>query len=322
MGGVRRELLSHTVEMRSPGTLATGVVFDVKRFAVHDGPGIRTTVFLKGCPLRCHWCHNPESQRPDRELLDSPSRCHGCGACVAVCPAGAIRRVDGVYRTDRRACSACGACVAVCPDRLRTIVGEIRTVRELMEEIERDSLFYEQSSGGVTISGGEPLAQHVFTFELLRACKDQRIHTALDTCGHAPRDVLERMADGVDLYLYDLKHTDPDRHLQATGVTSGRALDNLEYLASEGRRIWIRIPLIPGFNDDAASLEALGRRIAGLGGIEAVQILPYHRIGEAKRVGLGNADGEIPAPLLDERLATDAVARLGKMVECEVTLGG
>ena len=299
-----------------------GRIFDIKRFAVHDGPGIRTTVFLKGCSLRCRWCHNPESQSAERELMFRCDRCVRCGRCAAVCTHGAVTLVDGRPVTDRERCTGCGDCVATCPARARSVVGVSMTVAEALAEIEKDTLFYDQSSGGVTLSGGEPLDQPGFARALLRDCRALRIHTALDTSGYAKTDALVAVAEHVDLFLYDIKLIDNARHLAETGVSNRLILENLRVLDRRGERIWLRLPLVPGINDDAEALAELKEFVATLRSVEALQILPYHRTGEAKLEGLGR-DGAIHPASVPSLEAIDRIVKdLHRAIHRPVTIGG
>ena len=260
----------------------TGTVFRIARYAVHDGPGIRTTVFLKGCPLRCWWCHSPESQALREELVLKTDRCTRCGTCLPFCPEHAIQPAgDGGFVTDRDACARCGTCVRVCPSGAREMAGRLYTASELMSEIVKDILFFDESGGGVTFSGGEPLMQPAFLEAVLERCRDLRIHTAVDTCGLADQDALARISALTNLFLFDLKVADDERHREVTGVANERILANLRLLASAGAAVRIRVPLVPGVNDDQANIEAIGRLVASLG-LARVDVLPYHRAGIAK----------------------------------------
>lgn len=267
--------------------MTSGIVFDIKRYSLHDGPGIRTTVFLKGCGLRCWWCHNPESQHPRPELVLRPELCIQCGACLADCPQGAIYRNGERFVTDRERCIRCGACVDSCYADARALVGRAMTVDEVMAEIKRDGAFYDQSSGGVTFSGGEPLLQGEFLRALLRACKDHEWPTAVDTCGYASTQTLDSLRHDVDLFLYDLKLMDDARHRQYTGASNALILHNLQWLARHGHRIILRVPIIPGITDDDENLRQIATYAAAWPAIERVDILPYHRIGIDKYERLG-----------------------------------
>lgn len=263
--------------------MSTGLVFDIKRFSIHDGPGIRTTVFLKGCPLHCSWCHNPESQDPKPEMMLHPRRCIRCEACVEVCPEHAISTDgDGIINTDRELCVRCGSCAETCYAEARERVGREYSVSELLEEIESDRDFYEESGGGVTLSGGEPLAQSTFSLELLKACKQRGIHTAVDTCGAVSWRVLERIRPFTDLFLYDLKHMDDASHKKTTGAPNRRILENLEKLSQLGHAIRLRFAVIPGINDSEQNVEQTGEFIAALPGCHAVSLLPFHAAAEDK----------------------------------------
>jgi len=301
-------------------TVNTGIIFDIKKFSIHDGPGIRTTVFLKGCPLSCGWCHNPEGQASQEELILRPDRCIACGACVEACDRGAIISDRGIVLTSRERCAACGACVEVCYPGARELVGREVTVAEVVAEVERDRPFYDQSGGGVTLSGGEPLFQPAFLSELLKACKASDLHTVLDTCGFAPWEVMDRVREYVDLFLYDLKLMDEARHREITGVSNVPILRNLSRLSQEGHRVILRVPVIPGVNDDEPNLDQIARFAAALPSLRRVDLLPYHRIGRDKyqRLGKNCLMPEVDPPTRErvEEIA-DMVAGFGLEVSAE-----
>jgi len=301
---------------------SSGILFDIKRFALHDGPGIRTTAFLKGCPLSCLWCHNPESQDDALELMFWEERCVGCGTCVLACPIGAIAVSDGVAKTDRDICTACGECVEACARNAREIVGERWSANRLLEEVEKDLLFYDQSGGGITLSGGEPLVQAQFAFSVLTLCKEHRIHTAVDTCGHAEWKDLKHVARLTDLFLYDVKHMDAARHRELTGASNERILENLRRLDNEGQRLWIRYPLIPGLNDAEADVALLGECVTHLKAVEAIHLLPFHRGGERKLERLGKPSIPLSTET-DPTSAADAAAQIVReIVDIPVHVGG
>jgi len=266
------------------GALVTGTVFDIRRYSIHDGPGIRTTVFLKGCVLSCWWCHNPESQTLGPELIVRESRCIRCGACVEACERGGAALGDAGPVTDRARCAGCDsyACAAVCYAGAREVAGTVMGVDRVLEVAARDEPFYRESGGGVTLSGGEPLLQADFTAALLLALRERGIQTALDTCGHVPWAVLDRVRAHVDLFLYDVKLMDEERHRRFTGVSNRHILENLRALSGQGHRIVLRLPVIPGVNDDAANVRAVAALAAGLPHLAGVALLPYPRIGVDK----------------------------------------
>lgn len=266
-----------------------GLVFNIQRYSLHDGPGIRTTVFLKGCPLRCIWCHNPEGIDPEPEILRYPERCVDCGQCRAVCPArrdAAVRR-QGQAEDEPLNCIRCGECARTCPSEARRLAGRRMTVDEVLEEIVRDGIFYEGSWGGATFSGGEPLMQPEFLLALLEACRRREIHTAVDTSGCVPQDSLLAVARFTDLFLYDLKTLDDDRHRRYTGVSNRSILANLHALGQAHGNIWVRMPLVPGVNDMPQDVEAVVRLAASIAGVRQVNLLPYHATGAAKFARLG-----------------------------------
>jgi pyruvate formate lyase activating enzyme len=273
--------------------MTTGIVFNIQRYSVHDGPGIRTTVFFKGCPLDCWWCHNPESQSARPDVMVNENRCIRCGQCREACP----QELQGP-------CSRCGACVEACPSGARQMVGQTMSVQEVLSQVLKDRIFYDQSGGGVTFSGGEPLMQHQFLLEILDACKQHGLHTALDTSGHALREQVLAAAAKSDLVLYDLKVMDDAKHIEYTGVSNARILDNLRALAQCHPAIWLRVPILPGLNDAEGDLADAAEFAASLGKcVQRVSLLPYHAIGSQKFARLGRPNRmENIAPPTPQRL--------------------
>lgn len=263
----------------------TGILMDVKRMAVHDGPGLRTTLFLKGCPLSCIWCHNPEGQSFRPELAFFENKCTGCGRCQSACPSGA---------PGREHCTACGQCASVCTSGARKLYGREVSLNEALRIALEDRIFY-GSTGGVTLSGGEPLMQADFAEELLREFSAQGVHTAIDTCGHAPWNAFERTLPFCRLYLFDVKHMDSEKHRQATGQGNELILDNLRRLAASGARIQIRIPLIPDFNDDDENIRRTGEFLGEIRP-EKIKLLPYHDMAHVKYRAIGMKDTLPPRP--------------------------
>ena len=254
-----------------------GLVFNIAHFSVQDGPGIRTTVFLKGCPLNCWWCHNPESQSCCPEVIYFRERCRRCGECIAACPHHALAMEGGEVQINETLCQRCGTCADACLTDARELAGRWKTVADVLADVERDRIFYEESGGGMTLSGGEPLQQPEFTLALLEACKARGIHTALDTCGLAPAPSFQRIAKHVDLFLFDLKIIDGDRHRELTGAANAVILENLEWLAKTKSEVVIRLPVVPGYTDDEANLSAICA-VARSSAVRRIDLLPYHRI--------------------------------------------
>ena len=272
----------------SPLNSDKGLVFNIQRFSIHDGPGIRTTVFFKGCPLRCLWCSNPESQSFSPSLLVRNIRCKGCGKCAQTCPTGAISMNDENERIiNWKKCDQCLTCVSACVYQSLICCGEYMTVEEIIYEVMKDSLFYKNSGGGVTISGGEPFYQPQFLIKLLQALRENHIHVALETSGYVHKKVFEKVLPLVDLLLFDIKHLDDEKHQRFTGVSNQRILDNAR-IAARKVRTWFRVPLIENFNADVDHIE----RVAEFGseiGIEKISLLPYHEGGIPKCSQIGKS---------------------------------
>lgn len=273
----------------------TGKIFDMQGFSVHDGPGIRLTVFLKGCPLRCPWCHSPESQLFCSELSWIELRCIGiekCGGCLGTCPNNAIspgvrkkpeQTEKRLIHVDRSKCGNCGRCADICPAKALYMCGADYTVPEVMERVKRELPFFQNSGGGVTFSGGECLCQPEFLLAALKCCKEEGIHTAVDTSGYVPRDFIESVFPYTDIFLYDLKCMNSGKHKDVLGVSNDLIIENVQMISKDGGKLHIRIPLIPLFNDSREEFEAYGRFIQSLGkSVETVQLLPYHKLGVTK----------------------------------------
>ena len=267
-------------------------VTEIQRFCMHDGPGVRTTVFLKGCPLRCAWCHNPETQRTEKELLFYNKKCIFCGACAEACQRN-VHTLGETHEIRRENCDACGACVGVCPTAALQICGRRMTVSGILEEIKKDAAFY-GDAGGVTVSGGEPFMQPEGLFALLSACRSEGIGTAVDTCGFFGKDLLERAVPLTDLFLWDIKDTDDGRHVKYTGAGTGRIAENLEYADSLGARIRLRCILVNGVNTNDLHYENLRRTAESLHNPDGIDIIPYHAYSGTKSVFLGLPDSGRP----------------------------
>ena len=286
------------------------LIFDIKRYAINDGPGIRITIFFKGCPLSCVWCHNPESISPQPQKMFTPAKCIGCGECVRACPNHACELTSAGIVTASQRCDLSGKCAEICPTLATEISGETRTIPELLEIIEKERPLFDQSDGGVTFSGGEPLLYPEYLKSILEQCGQRQIHRTVDTCGLVKTATLLEIAKEVDLFLYDLKLMDASQHKEYTGSSNAQILTNLKALAATGAKIQIRIPLIKGVNSDIENLVATARFVSQLAGEKkGVNLLPYHDIATHKYLKLG---GHYLADSLSEPDATD----LQRAIEC------
>ena len=299
-----------------------GTVFNIQHYSIHDGPGIRTSVFLKGCFLHCIWCQNPESQSAKPELFYFTEKCTGCGRGVAACPANAIRVIESISVTDRNICNGSGQCVQVCPNEARRLAGEEMTAEEVFQRVKSDEIFYRRSSGGVTLTGGDPLFQPAFSENILSLCRQARIHTAIETCGYISWEILREVLQYTDLVLYDLKHMDCEKHREYTGVPNSLILDNVRKIYELGIPLWIRVPVIPGYNDSVENIGETGRFVATeLDASVTVHLLAYHRLGESKyeRLGVTGKNMSIIPPTDEHMLEIrDILASHG----LEVQIGG
>jgi pyruvate formate lyase activating enzyme len=298
-----------------------GLVFNIQKFSIQDGPGIRTTVFMKGCPLSCPWCSNPEGMSREQELITNDRKCIGCMKCAEVCPVNAISFVDGMRLIDWERCNNCLECAEVCPSHALEAAADHMTVDEAFRVVAQDAAFYRNSGGGITVSGGEAMLQWEFAMELFEKSKDAGFHTVLDTTAHCTWEHLEKVLEYVDLILFDIKHMDPEKHKEKTGITNELILENLEKAAKK-TKVWLRIPLIPGYNDSEENL----RQVAELASrirAEKVSILPYHEYGKQKYPRLGGEYCFSGADILEPD--SEAVTQSKELIESyglDVAVGG
>ncbi|RJP60243.1 MAG: glycyl-radical enzyme activating protein [Ignavibacteriales bacterium] len=299
----------------------TGLVSDIQRFSLHDGPGIRTTVFLKGCPLNCKWCHNPETQISKPQLSFSTDKCMNCFKCVEVCPTGTHYIIDEQHKVNFSSCKLNGECVTVCPNDSLRIVGKESSVNETLELVLRDKDYYKNSSGGLTISGGEPMNQFSFTRDLLQLAKLNGIHTVLETCGFAPKNRYLDILHLVDLFLYDYKETDPVKHKEFTGVDSKVIIDNLRALHDNGANIILRCPIIPSVNDRDDHFEGIAELVSQLPNLKSVELLAYHDIGRDKAEKVGRDNEYYHIENATEKMKKEWLQKLNELNVINVSIG-
>lgn len=296
-----------------------GMVFDIKKFAIHDGPGIRTTVFMKGCPLHCRWCHNPESISPKVEISFVEHKCIGCGWCLENCPHHAQQMSASQRVFDRAKCKCCGICASRCYAGALEVVGKEMSVSEVITEVMKDKPFYD-NSGGMTLSGGEPMMQFEFTKALLAAAKINGLHCCLDTGGFVPFKHFQQLLHDVDIFLYDLKETDPVKHQEYTGVPLAPILDNLKKISEAGAEMWLRCPIVPGLNDSEAHFREIGHIADSLAGVRQITVHPYHPLGSSKSKNIGRdypLTKEFPATKDVESWVKAIAGNTGKVVKNE-----
>jgi len=291
-------------------------VFDIQRSSLHDGPGIRTTIFLKGCPLRCLWCHNPEAASFERQLFFYQDRCQSCGACVPACPQSVHHVKDGLHTIDYPACDFCGDCIAVCNQRALKIVGIEKGIDEVMREILADRDFYAASGGGMTLSGGEPLSHMAFSMELLTRSKALGIHTCVETCGYVPATRIKKALPVVDYWLFDYKMTGSALHQKYTGVPNDLILANLELVYRTGAALVLRCPIIPGINDTPDHFEGIRSLDLKYPDLKGIEILPYHDMGNSKRTSIGQ-EISLPGVRTPESIVRDQWVDQLRSLGCE-----
>lgn len=299
-----------------------GRIINIQHFSTDDGPGIRTVVFFKGCPLDCAWCHNPETKSGREELFFRADRCRACGACIAVCPNGVHSIDGGLHSIAREKCSVCGACAEICPFGAPERVGRGVSVGEILAELERDRVFLARSGGGLTLSGGEPTAQPTFASALLSAARAEGFHTCLESCGFCSRETLERLLPDVDLFLYDWKLTDEREHIRYTGVSNRQIAENLAFLSDSGARVILRCPMIPDVNINEEHFSGIARLGREMRAVEAIELMPYHPMGIGKAESIGKSAAYYREEFLDTSELESAIEFIRSRTDTPVRISG
>ena len=299
-----------------------GIVFNIQKYSIHDGPGIRTIVFLKGCPLRCEWCSNPESIQTDIEIMYNCGTCMLCKQCISVCKGNSLKldKKNQFIIINRTECDKCGKCVEICPSGALTLAGRYMSAEEVLQEVKKDLLFYRKSGGGITLSGGEPGSQTDFSEAILKSVYSMGIHTAIETCGYYSYKILKRLAKWTDLFLYDIKHVDDLKHIYGTGVSNKLILNNFRKLIENGASVIVRIPIIPGFNATNEDITLICQFLSKIGGFKEMHLLPYHRLGNSKVKSLNKAKKIEREPLSKKELLS--IEEVVTKFKFKVQIGG